>query len=136
MPGPGTYDSVTLPSASSQGKSIAKRYSEAKTSNQFTPGPGAYPISDYIYPKAPNAKIGKSSRDVEENFRKKFANYPSPDRYNPQSKFKAASFSFGTGQRHSLSQTNLITPAPNAYSLLNKGVDKGPAYHMGLKLDN
>jgi hypothetical protein len=103
VPGPGTYNSITLPDAASQGKSIAKRYPEAKTSNQFTPGPGTYPITNYNQTSAPNTKIGKSSRDVEKNFRKKFANYPSPDRYNPQRKFIAASFSFGTGQRHSLS---------------------------------
>ena len=69
--------------------------------------------------------------------KKKFANYPPPNNYNPKSNLaSSAAFTFGSSQRHSMSLTNLKTPAPNAYDLINKSLDKGPSFHMGLKCDN
>lgn len=124
VPGPGTYQPKQLPGVESQGKSIAKRYPEPTTSNQLAPGPGTYPVAKHFnYPSAPSTKIGNSTRDVEENMKKKFANYPPPNQYNPQTKSNSASFSFGASQRHSISMSNLQTPAPNAYNLMNKSVD-------------
>jgi len=42
VPGPGTYASKTIIGTESQGKSLAKRLDQAKTSNMLAPGPGTY----------------------------------------------------------------------------------------------
>lgn len=40
MPGPGAYVSKTIVGTETQGKSMAQRYSDPKTSNMLAPGPG------------------------------------------------------------------------------------------------
>lgn len=115
---------------------MAQRYTEPTTSNQLAPGPGTYALKNqFKYPSTPGTKIGTSTRDVEENLRKKFANYPPPNTYNPKENANSASFSFGTSKRQNMSMTNLKTPAPNTYNLMNRSVDKGPSYQIGLRLE-
>ena len=42
VPGPGHYPIGTLVGTESQGKTLAERLPKGRTSNEFSPGPGAY----------------------------------------------------------------------------------------------
>ena len=42
VPGPGQYPISTLVGTESQGKTLAERLPKGRTSNEFSPGPGAY----------------------------------------------------------------------------------------------
>lgn len=42
VPGPGTYTSKTIIGTESQGKTLAMRLEQTRTSNMFVPGPGTY----------------------------------------------------------------------------------------------
>lgn len=105
------------------------------------PGPGAYsspgPRDNPMLRSSPNWKIGSASRDDDLRVKRRTCNFPPPDSYNPMyqtSKEKLPTWSFGSGQRSSLS-TAKNTPGPNVYNLSSKAVE-GRKYNMGLKLDN
>ena len=118
-PGPGAYPIKTIIGTETQGKSLAKRLEQQRTSNHFSPGPGAYSnkFSVSIY-SSPSWRIGTSTRDDEEKLRMKTSNYPPPDSYNPcykTVKERNASWSFGRSLRSELATTSKDTPAPGTY---------------------
>lgn len=83
----------------------------------------------------PGWKIGSSVRGEEEKAIRK-RNYPAPDNYNPDYKVRKnaeASWGFGTSKRDDFGKGNK-NPGPNNYNIRGNGT--GPAYGMGLKLDN
>ena len=72
----------------------------------------------------------------EEERAERRRNYPPPDSYNPNisaSKNKMASWGFGTSVRDDFGKGNK-NPGPNNYNVYHR--KGGPAYGMGLKLDN
>ena len=83
----------------------------------------------------PGWRIGTAQRGEEERAERK-RNYPPPDNYSPNmhaNKTKAATWGFGTSVRDNFAKGNK-NPGPNNYHILKK--NEGPAYGMGLKLDN
>lgn len=122
----------------SQGRTLASKLNQAKTTSSFNPGPGQYnPMFTQSIKKNPGWRIGSSKRDEEERDQRR-RNYPPPDSYNPNmdaSKTKMASWGFGTGQRSNFAKGN-INPGPNNYEVAGKTGANRPAYGMGLKLDN
>lgn len=103
----------------------------------FVPGPGAYHASGEVsLKKAPSWRIGSSKRDDLE--RQQMRNkIPPPGSHNPNFDSVAlhhAVWSFGTSSRPSLNNAKPV-PGAGAYDLPSKVVE-GPAFVMGLKLDN
>ena len=120
-PGPGQYN---IKGAIGEGpkSSLSYRYKtdiEAKESNQ-KPGPGSYaPTVDSISKKAPNFKIGTSTREKYYLHEKFKYNLPPPNIYDPQfERLKQASpaTSFGYGDRSKLNKT-FTAPGPGNYMI-------------------
>lgn len=107
-----------------------------RTSNSFAPGPGQYtPAFTQSIKTQPGWRIGTSIRGEEERNELR-RNYPPPDTYTPNmnaSKTRASGWKIGTSLRDDFGKGNK-NPGPNNYSLFDK--KGGPAYGMGLKLDN
>lgn len=105
----------------------------------LAPGPGTYNSNPVNLLSSPGFKVGTSTRGVEDKMKMRVSNFPPPDSYNlnhEQTQIRGPKFSFGSGpQRQSMSQTNLMTPAPNSYAIASKGIE-GPKFAMGLKLEN
>ena len=84
VPGPGTYSQKTLIGTETQGKSLAMRLIQPKTTNMFVPGPGTYTAdaSSTLF-KNPTWRMGTSVRSQEELQKQRVCNYPPPNVYNP-----------------------------------------------------
>ena len=138
VPGPGTYPVKTIIGTDSQGKTLAGRYEQARTTNMMAPGPGTYePNNKPALQASPQWRMGSSKRDDADKLKMRTSNFPPPDSYNPQYtsiKERNASWSFGSGQRAKLASMGLTTPAPGTYSLPSRAVE-GPKYPMGSKID-
>ena len=83
----------------------------------------------------PGWRIGTATRGEEERAERR-RNYPPPDSYDPNyrvAKTKVAAWGFGTSLRGDMAKGNK-NPGPNNYAL--SASSRGPAYGMGLKLDN
>lgn len=78
VPGPGTYPFKTIIGTETQGKSIAGKFVEIKTTNMQAPGPGTY---EHKASTSIGCKIGTSTR--EDKAQKQFINFPAADAYNP-----------------------------------------------------
>ena len=135
-PGPGQYPITSLVGTESQGKSLGQRLTRGKTSNQFSPGPGAYSVQfSQSMKSAPKFGIGTSTRN--DTSKSQSRNFPPPDTYNPNykaAKSKMASWSFGSSKRQPLSKQNNV-PGAGTYVHQSRAVE-GPQFNMGLKLDN
>lgn len=136
VPGPGHYPIKTSVGTESQGKSLAFRHNPGKTSNEFNPGPGSY-NSDYRSAVKSSPSFGMGTSKRQELGTRSTRNNPPPGSHNPDytiSKQKQASWSFGSSVRQPLSGKNHGTPGAGTYPR-HKG-SEGPAFNMGLKLDN
>lgn len=137
-PGPGNYEIKGRTGYESQGKSLGLKLKTSNTTNLLSPGPGTYNETspDTMMRKAAGWKIGTSMRgDHERSVRK--ANYPPPGTHNPDFKAvasKSAAWGFGSSTRPSINQVK-ATPGAGKYEIPSKVVE-GPAFHMGLKLEN
>ena len=119
----------------SQGRTLASKLTAAKHSNSFAPGPGQYtPHFTQSIKKQPGWRIGTSIRGEEERNELR-RNYPPPDTYTPNmtTKARAAGWKIGTSLRDEFGRGNK-NPGPNNYSPSKSKA--GPAYGMGLKLEN
>lgn len=64
IPGPGTYQSKSIMGTDSQGKSLAKKLAQPKTSDMFSPGPGAYNAKPEVsLMSSPGYRLGTSTRN-------------------------------------------------------------------------
>lgn len=131
-PGPGTYDLKGITGSESQGRTLASKFRQSQKS--FNPGPGQYtPMFSQAVKSNPGWKIGSSVRGEEERAERR-RNYPPPDSYTPNDpKTKAAAWGFGTSRRADMGKGNKV-PGANHYNVSKSST--GPAYGMGLKLDN
>lgn len=136
-PGPGAYAIKGLVGSESGGKTLGLKLKQNISSNMFVPGPGTYHASgEASLRKAPSWRIGSSKRDDMERQQLRQIK-PPPGSHNPNFDsvaFRHAVWSFGTSSRPALSQTKLV-PGVGTYELPSKLVE-GPAFVMGLKLDN
>lgn len=138
VPGPGTYPVKSIIGTETQGKTLAGRYEQARTSNMMAPGPGTYePNAKPALTASPSWKMGSSKRDDSDKLKMRTSNFPPPDSYNPNMtsiKERNASWSFGSGQRAKLASVGLTTPAPGTYNVPNRAIE-GPKYPMGSKIE-
>lgn len=82
-PGPGAYDIKGRVGSESCSKSLGLKLVASKTSNQFSPGPGAYmPSPEHVSKKAPTWRIGTSTRDDKEKAAARQTR-PPPGTHNP-----------------------------------------------------
>lgn len=82
-PGPGAYNLKGIVGSDAQGKSMAVKLANSKTTANFNPGPGQYtPMFTQNIRANPGWKIGSSVRGEEERDQRR-RNYPPPNTYNP-----------------------------------------------------
>lgn len=139
VPGPGTYQSKSIIGSESQGKTLGSKLKQQKTTDMFSPGPGAYNAKTEVTMLAsPGWKVGTSTRSDQDRAKLRCSNFPPPDTYNPEfTKLRQSmpSWGFGSSVRKGEITTAKFTPAPGAYSIKGKTGTEGPTFAMGLKCE-